>query len=730
MARIALYPDELVAVISGASLFPLQIVEASRFLDKAAKDKNLKPKDTWDGSVISLLNYPEIVTMMSDDLEWTQTLGDALTYQQKDVLIAIQQLRDKAVAAGVIKSDDKMTVVAGERQRRHPVGERRNVYVPQYEPQMLYEPNYPDGADQLLPRPLSELPLPDGDVLRGSRDRRPLGRRDGLGQLGRLGRPLGWRRRRYRLQQLLEQHQRQGQLQRCRLEERRPLEDQLRQEIKFNKIDRTAMRDRVKADGSNSLRNQGRRYQDRDRPRRASGRIRQGVRCPQVEDRQGLRAKPGDLAANRPGAKNTARASSGGNRPDCQERLEQVDRPVGKPRPAAKADNRPRQPSGLGTVEVGQARAGRFPPRRPGYGRRPARRRPAACQRRWRAVAVAVGVAGRWRRRRSALNGRERMMIMTTSVWTFALRSMFAAAIMLAANLAHATVAAAEEATSLSDYASPNDPPIFDTPAAAVDAFKSALASDDFDALATLLGLDAAKLKGAEGVMDTYAKIREGAARKVVVRDLGDRQFIDIGDELWTFPFPVAKGDDGKWSFDTYAGLEEIINRRVGENELQAIETMRAYVEAQRDYAAEDRDADGVLEYAQKLLSSEGQTDGLYWPTDDVNGVSPAGDLVTDQAAVDKAKAGDGYFGYRFRILTGQGDNVAGGAYDYVINGNMIAGFALIAWPVKYAETGVHTFMVSHQGIVYQADLGADTEKLAAGIKRFNPDDDWEVTGD
>ena len=217
---------------------------------------------------------------------------------------------------------------------------------------------------------------------------------------------------------------------------------------------------------------------------------------------------------------------------------------------------------------------------------------------------------------------------------------------------------------------------------------------------------------------------------KVVVRDLGDRQFIDIGDELWPLPFPVVKGDDGKWSFDTYAGLEEIINRRVGENELQAIETMRAYVEAQRDYAAEDRDGDGVLEYAQKLLSSEGKTDGLYWPTDDVNGVSPAGDLVTDQAAVDKAKAGDGYFGYRFRILTGQGDNVAGGAYDYVINGNMIAGFALIAWPVKYAETGVHTFVVSHQGIVYQADLGADTEKLAAGIKRFNPDDDWEVTGD
>jgi hypothetical protein len=136
-----------------------------------------------------------------------------------------------------------------------------------------------------------------------------------------------------------------------------------------------------------------------------------------------------------------------------------------------------------------------------------------------------------------------------------------------------------------------------------------------------------------------------------------------------------------------------------------------------------------VLEYAQKLLSSEGQTDGLYWPADEEHGVSPAGDF-TDQAAIDKAKKGEGYFGYRFRILTGQGANIAGGAYNYVINGNMIAGFALIAWPVKYAETGVRSFVVSHQGIVYEKDLGTDTEARAAAIKLFNPDDTWDVTSD
>ena len=131
---------------------------------------------------------------------------------------------------------------------------------------------------------------------------------------------------------------------------------------------------------------------------------------------------------------------------------------------------------------------------------------------------------------------------------------------------------------------------------------------------------------------------------------------------------------------------------------------MRAYVDAQEDYASEDRDEDGVEEFAQKLISSEGMTDGLYWPTDDVNGESPAGDL--DQSELDDAAKGEGYFGYKYKILTGQGDQIAGGAYDYIINGNMIAGFGLIAWPAKYGETGVKTFAVNQHGVVYETDLG------------------------
>ena len=273
------------------------------------------------------------------------------------------------------------------------------------------------------------------------------------------------------------------------------------------------------------------------------------------------------------------------------------------------------------------------------------------------------------------------------------------------------------------------EPATFETPEDAVTAFKTALASSDLEGLALLLGLDADALKKADGIDERISEIRDGASKLLSLADDGEQRILKIGYEVWPFPFPLRKNDAGKWAFDTYAGLEEIINRRVGENELQAIATMRAYVEAQREYASADHDGDGVLEYAQKLVSSEGATDGLYWPIEQGDGESPAGPFVS-QAALDKAQAGDGYFGYRFRILRAQGNKVAGGRYHYVINGNMIAGFGLVAWPARYAETGVKTFVVNQAGIVYEADLGKDTERLAGKIRRFNPGKSWNVVSD
>lgn len=313
-------------------------------------------------------------------------------------------------------------------------------------------------------------------------------------------------------------------------------------------------------------------------------------------------------------------------------------------------------------------------------------------------------------------------------------RSVCAAA--LAIGMAVSLPASAQEAAATPDVAVPeieaflaaSEPPAFDTPEAALDAFKAALQKDAVDAVAGVLGLDAAKLKADENTDETLAAIKAGAAKQLSLKGEGDRRDVVIGEKLWPLPFPIVKGDDGKWAFDTFDGLAEIVNRRVGENELATIETMRAYVDAQEDYASQDRDEDGVEEFAQKLISSEGMTDGIYWPTDDVNGESPAGDL--SQSELDDAAKGEGYFGYKYKILTGQGDNIAGGAYDYVINGNMIAGFGLIAWPAKYGETGVKTFAVNQHGVVYETDLGPTTDAIVKYIDRFNPDDTWEVVAD
>jgi Protein of unknown function (DUF2950) len=316
------------------------------------------------------------------------------------------------------------------------------------------------------------------------------------------------------------------------------------------------------------------------------------------------------------------------------------------------------------------------------------------------------------------------------------LRSCFGAAAIIA-TLAVLEPAAAfaqeqhgqQDQIDISSLAAADEPPTFDDPGAAVDAFKAALVANDLEALARLLGLDAERLKADENAMSTFAEIREAAAKQLVVEDLGDRKLLELGTKLWALPFPLVKGGDGKWAFDTFAGLEEIVNRRVGENELVAIDTMREYVDAQREYAAQDRDDDGVLEYAQKLISTEGQTDGLYWPAAQGDGDSPAGDFA-DEVTLQKAKQREGYFGYRFGILTGQGDDIAGGGYDYIINGNMIAGFALLAWPAKYGQTGVNTFVVNQQGIVYQIDLGPSTEAIVKYIDRFNPGEDWVLVND
>ena len=210
----------------------------------------------------------------------------------------------------------------------------------------------------------------------------------------------------------------------------------------------------------------------------------------------------------------------------------------------------------------------------------------------------------------------------------------------------------------------------------------------------------------------------------------GDKLTLIIGKDDWPFPIPLKKVGE-RWQFDTAAGKEEILDRRIGENELSTIQTMLAYVDAQGDFAELQRQRSGTPEYAQRLLSTPGKMDGLYWPAQVGEPESPLGPLVAAARAAGYRKSAKSeeprpYHGYFYKLLTAQGPGAPGGAVDYIVNGRMIGGFGLVAWPARYGDSGVMTFIVNHDDVVYQKNLGPQTGKLAPAISRFDPDPSWQ----
>jgi len=210
----------------------------------------------------------------------------------------------------------------------------------------------------------------------------------------------------------------------------------------------------------------------------------------------------------------------------------------------------------------------------------------------------------------------------------------------------------------------------------------------------------------------------------------GDTLTLVVGKDDWPFPIPLKKAGD-RWRFDTAAGREEILDRRIGENELSTIQTMLAYVDAQGDYAELQRQRSGTPEYAQRILSNPGKMDGLYWPSQEGEPQSPLGPLVAAARAAGyrrsaKAEEPSPYHGYIYKVLTSQGANAPDGAADFIVNGRMIGGFGLVAWPARYGDSGVMTFIVNHDGVVYQKNLGPQTARLAPAISRFDPDPSWQ----
>ncbi|HUA39189.1 MAG TPA: DUF2950 domain-containing protein [Candidatus Sulfopaludibacter sp.] len=280
----------------------------------------------------------------------------------------------------------------------------------------------------------------------------------------------------------------------------------------------------------------------------------------------------------------------------------------------------------------------------------------------------------------------------------------------------------------------------FSTPDEAVAALAAAVNANDTNALNEIFGPALAGIRNPDRVQAANNLQKFAAALDAtnqLVQESDTRYELDVGTNDWPFPIPLVKGQDGQWFFDTKAGQEEILNRRIGRNELDTLQTVRAYVDAQREYASRDRDGSGVLKYAQRLFSSPGTEDGLYWPPDLTGEISPLGPLVANarvegygNKSEDTSAGPEPFHGYYFKILTRQGKHAPGGKYDYVINGNMIGGFALVAWPAEYGNSGIMTFIVNQQGRVYQKDLGPKTDKLAPAIKEYDPDPTWQLSPD
>ena len=279
--------------------------------------------------------------------------------------------------------------------------------------------------------------------------------------------------------------------------------------------------------------------------------------------------------------------------------------------------------------------------------------------------------------------------------------------------------------------APPAAPRTFASAREAADALVAAAGADDTKALLALFGPDGKPLvDSGDAVQDRNDRAHFAALAKEkleVVVDPKDpkRATVVVGPDAWPVPAPL--GDtDGKWAFAPKSGVRELVDRRIGANELDAIEICHGYVEAQKEYAEEDRNGNGVLEYAQKVISTKGQRDGLVWWNADGSIGGPVSELIARAISDGYRDRTKPFHGYRFRVLKKQGSHARLGTLDYVIGGKMIGGFALVAWPASYRVSGVKTFIVNHDGVVYEKDLGAETATIASGITRFDPGEGWQ----
>ncbi|HWE01472.1 MAG TPA: DUF2950 family protein [Tepidisphaeraceae bacterium] len=691
LAPIALYPDPLLSLIFPAATYPQDIAAAEQWLSATPNvTESAIDAQNWDPSIKGLLHYPTVLKMMSVQIDWTQTLGAAFLNQRQDVLNSVQRLRARAQALNNLQSGPQEQVITdGNAIRIEPV-----------DPNTLYVPTY-TRRSSITPR----LPLPSASAFRS-----------GYGSITiSIGahRILSW--------------------------------------ATAGIIDGITRRNGI-----------GIRPHGTIGPRAPAPTSGRGSGLP-IAPRPGLRPRSSDIwaligsadqsSAIMPWLCRTERRSLPSDVVRCRRHPETssgattrekkssapttgpAPRPLGRRRQSMQFRSAAASPLLRPFAKVSLRHAPRHRPRDPlpithstaDRAAPPARKAPAATRRHITDEATIKENKSMYSRISQRLSMR------------------------LACALALGAIAGCDSGTAVKS----NIPPVkaalirpagepgvgqrqFDTDDQAAAALVAAAKARDSKALDQIFGPSAAEFVSGDKVEDEKAFdnfVTRAGEHMELEKKNADTSFIDIGKDNWPFPIPLTRLSSGKWFFDTEAGKQEILARRIGANELETIKVCRAYVEAQREYASADRDGSGVLKYAQHFLSKHGK-DGLYWPAAVGEEQSPFGPLIaqaTQEGYTPGKKETAGpqpYHGYVYRILTAQGPAAPGGKYDYIINGNMIAGFALVAYPKEPGVSGVMTFIISHNGKLYQKDLDPATVETARSMKEYNPDASWTLVTD
>jgi len=662
VAPIALYPDDLLSQVLMASTYPLEIVQAARWVKanpNVKGDAAVKAVEnqSWDVSVKSLVAFPQVLEPMNEKLDWTQKLGDAFLADQKSVLDAVQRLRVKAEQSGNLKSTEQQKVVVQQEAQQTIIqivpADPQVIYVPAYNPTVVYGAwGYPAYPPYYWPP--SPVWYPGGYLAAG------FAWGVGLAAAGAIFGNCNWGHGNVNVNV-----------------------------NRVTNIDRNYNRTNVGSGGKwqhDASHRKGVSYRDNASRERYS----KGVGG--AEGRRDYRGREGAAGQRPAGDRASASQRPAGDRAGASQR------PAGERRGASD-----RQRAGTSDRRAGADRGGGRDNAFSGVGGGSASQRDFD---RGRASNQSMsgnrGSAGASSRSSGASRGGGATLVITRNIATTLLAA-------LAIGWMPATLAQQKA---------------FATPEAAMDAFGDAVARSDGDEMKTILGKDYRTLIPPVGAEIRY-RFLENWAKQHAIKPEGDaKAAIAVGSDGWTLPIPLVKTAQG-WRFDTRAGADEIRIRHIGRNELAVMKVMLAIYDAQREYASKDRSGDGVLEYASKFRSSPGKRDGLYWPTKSGEPESPLGPAVAAARAAGGSRA-TGYYGYHYKILKSQGKDAPGGAFDYVAHGRMIGGFAVVAWPVRYGETGVMTFIVNHTGVLYQKDLGPRSAAIAGAMTRFDPDSGWE----